>query len=147
MGKCEVQAVGAIGRPSIYSEDLADNICDRLMAGESMRQICADDGMPHRVTVMRWQDSNEAFAAKCARARESQADLMDDKILDVAERVERCELDPNAARVAISAYQWRASKLKPKKYGDSVLNKHADADGESLKSGTVLFVTANAPPK
>lgn len=43
---------------------------------------------------------------------------MDDKILDAARRVDVGELDPNAAKVIISAYQWRASKLQPKRYGD-----------------------------
>ncbi len=64
--------------------------------------------------------TDEAFAAKCARAREMQADYMDDLILDVAHA---CTPETaNADRVKISAYQWRASKLAPKRYGDKVTN-------------------------
>jgi hypothetical protein len=62
--------------------------------------------------------TNESFATKCARAREDQADYMDDLILEVANA---CTPETaQADRVRISAYQWRASKLKPKKYGDKL---------------------------
>lgn len=106
-----------------YSEEIADKICLRLSLGESMRQICESKGMPDRTTVLRWMDKSEEFATKCARARDEQADLMDDRILEVAEQVLRGEMEPDAARVGISALQWRASKLKPKKYGDSTTIK------------------------
>jgi hypothetical protein len=43
---------------------------------------------------------------------------MDDKILDAADGALDGRIDPSAAKVAISAYQWRAAKLMPKVYGD-----------------------------
>lgn len=112
-----------LSRSWTYSEEIAEQICTRLSLGESMRQICESKGMPDRTTVLRWMDKSEEFAAKCARARDEQADLMDDRILEVAEQVLRGEMEPDAARVGISALQWRASKLKPKKYGDSTTIK------------------------
>jgi hypothetical protein len=111
------------GRPSVFTEALADEICGRLSDGESLRRICEDAGMPNRRTVLRWLEADEAFASKYARARESQADLMDDLILDVAEC---CTPETAAAdRVKIGAYQWRAAKLAPKKYGDKVDVQHS----------------------
>ena len=107
-----------MGRPTKYTNDIAGYICDQLINGRSLRDICREDNMPDKSTVIRWLASNQEFATKCAGAREQQADYMDDKILDVAERCERGEIEPNAAKVSISAYQWRASKLKPKVYGD-----------------------------
>lgn len=58
---------------------------------------------------------------------------MDELVLDTARDVVAGKVDPHAGKVAISAYQWRASKLKPKVYGDATMLKHADADGNSLK--------------
>lgn len=106
------------GRPSSYSDDLAQEILDRMAEGESLRGICRDEGMPARSTVIRWMMADQSFAARCARAREEQADLMDDLILETANNC-----GPRTAksdRVKISAYQWRAAKLKPKRYGDRV---------------------------
>jgi len=32
------------GRPSEYSDKIAEAICERLLNGESLRAICADSG-------------------------------------------------------------------------------------------------------
>lgn len=111
-----------MSRQTIFTEELAEAICDRLVNGESLRQICADEAMPNRSTVLRWMAADEAFAAKCARARVLQSDLMDDLVLDTANA---CTPETaNADRVKISAYQWRAAKLEPKKYGDKTETTH-----------------------
>ena len=106
------------GRPSVYSDEIAEYICEQLMIGRSLRQICEDDGMPHRATVIRWMGKLPEFATKCACARDEQADLMDDKIIECVDALEKGSMQPDVGRVILSALQWRASKLKPKKYGD-----------------------------
>lgn len=123
------------GRPSPapFTPKLADALCERLSLGESLRAICASKDMPNRSTVMRWQDENADFAAKCARARVWQADHMDDLILETANA---CTPETAVAdRVKISAYQWRASKLQPKKYGDKVT---LDGDGQGGPIGLAV---------
>ena len=62
-----------------------------------------------------------------------QADVMDERILEVAEQALDGSVEANAARVAIGAFQWRAARLKPKVYGDSTLLKHADPEGNKLE--------------
>lgn len=106
-----------MGRPSSYSQALADEICDRITEGASIYNICKLDHMPDYRTVWRWLDAHEDFASKCARARMLQAEFMDHKVLETAENC-RTKEDSFAARVKIAAYQWRAMKLAPKKYGD-----------------------------
>jgi hypothetical protein len=119
-----------MSRQTLYTVELADAICERLVNGESLRQICQDEGMPNRSTVIRWMGADEAFATKCARARDEQADYMDDLILETANS---CTPESAAAdRVKISAYQWRASKLKPKKYGDRTRTELTGAGGGPL---------------
>ncbi len=93
-------------------------ILDRIAEGESLRTICKTKGMPHRATVDRFLLENPEAAAKHARAREAQADHMDAIILETANDTLSGKYEPNAARVAIGAFQWRASRLWPKRYGD-----------------------------
>lgn len=102
----------------LYSEELADSICLQLADGQSLRAICAADGMPDRATVMRWQASNPEFATKCARAREAQADHLFEGMAEIENGVLSGAVDAQAARVVLSSQQWRASKLRPKVYGD-----------------------------
>lgn len=121
------EGVRKVGRPSVRSEALADTIVTRLAEGESLRAICFDAGMPNLSTVLRWQADDADFASRCAHAREAQAEVMDERIMSAANRVECGDLDPQAGRVAISAYQWRASKLAPKRYGERIAHDHQGA--------------------
>lgn len=106
------------GRPSLCTPAIMDEICERITEGESLRAICQAAHMPHRSNVLRWLHDHADFAAKYARAREAQGDLMDERILAVADA---CQPETAAAdRIKIDAYKWRASKLAPKRYGDKL---------------------------
>lgn len=108
------------GRPSLYSEELAERICELLINGETMVQICERAEMPHRVTVIRWMERPE-FATRIAHARDAQADYMDDLILRTA--MASTSETAAADRVKIAAFQWRASKLAQKRYGDKLVHE------------------------
>lgn len=111
------------GRPSSYNPEIAQLICQRLANGEALSVICRDESMPCRDTVANWADKNPEFSAQCARARILQADFMDEKILDVTEKVVTGEIASDVGRVAIGSYQWRAARLNPKLYGDAMTLK------------------------
>lgn len=128
-----------MGRPSEFNQETADRIVAGLVEGRSMRQICADEDTPDRGTVARWMAERQDFAATIARARELQADYMDDLILETANN---CNSDTAAAdRVRIAAYQWRASKLKSKVYGDKM---QIGGDADNPLTVTVQRLTLKA---
>jgi hypothetical protein len=124
------------GRPSDYSDTLADEICERISNGESLRKICSEEKMPNKATVFRWLANNEIFSDQYARAREEQAESYADEITAIAD--EMPDMDPlydgdgkliemriHSAYVQwqknrVDARKWVASKLKPKKYGDKL---------------------------
>jgi hypothetical protein len=106
------------GRPSKYRPKLADKVCQGLVEGKSLREICRQEGMPARSTIVTWLALHPEFKSKYDLARQSQADLMDDMILETANKC--TEQDYQSARVRINAYQWRASRLQPKQYGDRI---------------------------
>lgn len=119
------------GRPTNYTPEMVDRICNELMAGKSLIKICEAEDMPHRVTVINWLGMYQDFATRYSKARESQADYMDDLILDTANAS-----DPESApadRVKIDAYKWRAARLQPKKYGDRVHKELSGPDGNPIK--------------
>ena len=58
-----------MGRPSIYTPELAEKICDLIREGKSERQICKMPGMPDAKTLLRWKDTNSDFCLQSARAR------------------------------------------------------------------------------
>jgi hypothetical protein len=118
-----------MGRPSDYTEELADTICGQLADGISLKRICAADNMPERKTIYNWLRKHEEFLHNYTRAKEDSADSHADNIAEVAEKVASGKLEPNAGRVVLDAYKWTASKLKPKKYGDKI---DVTSNGESV---------------
>jgi hypothetical protein len=107
-----------VGRPSSYTDEVADIICERMMNGENMSQICADPMMPSRAAVYRWRASRPDFDARCARAREALAEFLLDKIEAMADATD--ETNVNSMRLKISTAQWRAEKMAPRIYGPRV---------------------------
>lgn len=114
-----------MGRPSLFTQELADEICEGLIEGKSLRSICLADDMPSTGTVCRWLASNAAFREQYERARDAQADTLADELIDIADGRRAAEdgNDPDVQRdrLSVDARKWIASKLKPKKYGDKTL--------------------------
>jgi hypothetical protein len=126
-----------MGRPSSFTQEQADAICERLANGESLRKICEDESMPSKTTVMRWlaDEKNSSFRDQYARAREEQADHYAAEIIEIADtyvvaekRTTKANGDIEVvtgdaverARLKVDARKWYASKLAPKKYGDKL---------------------------
>jgi hypothetical protein len=109
-----------MGRPSLYTPELADEICRRLAEGESLRAICRGEGMPSFATVENWViDDRGGFHAMYRRAREVQAHNLAERAL--AEAMSACgNEDAAAARLRFDALRWYAGKLLPKAYGERV---------------------------
>lgn len=77
----------AVGRPTIYTDELAQLICSRIASGESIRRICKEDEMPVMSTVMLWLvDGNHSFfSEQYAKARQIQAETLADELFDIAD--------------------------------------------------------------
>lgn len=105
-----------IGRPSIYSDELVDELCFRISTGRTLRSVCDDDDMPDRKTVWRWTADNAIFRHRLARAREASVDVDLDEMRDLGRRTLREKgLDPQRVRVAIDAFDKAARLRAPRK--------------------------------
>lgn len=122
------------GRPSRYSPHLAKAICQRLAAGETLRAICRDAGMPPERTVRGWAlDDVEGFGPHYARAREIGYATLADEILEIADDSLRDTIPgvdgapdrPNSewinrSRLRVDTRKWLLAKALPKIYGDKL---------------------------
>lgn len=143
------------GRPSSFTQETADAICERIAEGESLRSICEEESMPNKSTVFKWLGQDKNFADQYARARESQADTLFDQILGIAddgrndsytdeEGNERTNHDVIArSRLRVDARKWMAGKLRPKVYGDKLEVAGPGPNGEHAAKVTVEFVSPN----
>lgn len=122
------------GRPTDYTKDTADKICEKISGGLSLRAICAEDGMPARGTVYRWLIENADFQDQYARARDKQADYFAEEIIEIADSVEAESAAVAKARLQVDARKWAASKIAPKKYGDKQEIDVKSSDGSMRPS-------------
>jgi hypothetical protein len=122
MGKRDGEALAAakrrVGRPSVYDPAVADIIIEQMAGGRDLRDVLSDAGMPSVTSVYRWMDDEPQFGSRVARAREALADHIFYEI-ELLQRNVTPET-ANADRVRLSAMQFRAARLAPKKYGDRV---------------------------
>lgn len=111
-----------MGRPSDFTQELADRICSELADGRSLRGICAGEDFPSVGTVLRWVGENKSFQEQYARAREIQAETHADAIVSISDGPESGDDSIKTARdrLRVDSRKWVASKLLPKKYGDKV---------------------------
>lgn len=117
-----------MGRPSKYTPELVEEICERLSKGEPLAQICRDEGMPHVSTVARWGEGESeqarGISRRVAQAREYGFDALANEALQI--------VDSTPERVAT-------------KFGDQV--DSGDVAYKKLRAETRLKLLACWDPK
>lgn len=123
----------AIGRPTLYSDEIAAEICARVIESDyGLEQICEADDLPSARTVFRWLADHESFRQQYARAKELQGHVQADRGLKDALTAS----DASLGRLKFDARKWAASKLAPKQYGEKVTQEHTGAEG-----GPIMVIT------
>jgi hypothetical protein len=144
------------GRPTMFTPDLALRICCRIAEGESLRSICSDTDMPNKATVLRWVLIGETaqegsllkqFRDQYARAREIQAHLLGDEIIEIADTpmpgikteisdkgIKTIEGDMiDHRRLRVDTRKWYLCHVLPKLYGDKVAHEVSGPQGGPIQ--------------
>lgn len=108
-----------LGRPSKMTPAVVDEIIVGVASGMSLANVCRDNPrLPDIATVYRFMQASEDFREAYLRACANRSLVYADTIGDIAKATLGGKVDPNAARVAINAYQWLAMKLVPTVFGE-----------------------------
>lgn len=122
------------GRPTIYTHELATQICDHLADGKSMVKACEAVGISRRTAAL-WLQTKTEFAEMTIHARGEWTDDLVDQLIDIAGNE---QLDYNTRRLKIDAIKWVAGKQRPKKYSEKFLVEHG---GEVDHKHTIAEMT------
>ena len=137
-----------IGRPSDFSQELADRICAELALGKSLRSVCKSDDTPEISTIFRWLREKEEFSKQYAKAKEESADALLEETMDIADDGSNDWMETNdpdnpgyringesiqRSRLRVDTRKWAMSKLKPKKYGEKLTQEHTGPNGGPLE--------------
>jgi len=108
-----------LGRPSKMTPAVVDEIIVGVASGMSLANVCRDNPrLPDIATVYRFMQASDDFRDAYLRACANRSLVYADTIGDIAKATLGGKVDPNAARVAINAYQWLAMKLVPTVFGE-----------------------------
>ncbi len=122
------------GRPTIYSDDLANEICNAIAcSSKGIRRLyneCAHFPTPD--TIYRWVKEHREFSDQYARAKRQQIEVIIDEIMGIADDTSNdystnedgkliCNHEHiQRSRLRIDTRKWLAAKLAPRLYGDKV---------------------------
>lgn len=144
------------GRPTTYSKELTEDICQRMALGETLTDILKAPGMPSETAVYEWRKAQPEFAEAFARAREDQMQAWSDQIISLADeassdyRIEaEAEISADGtvkakfdrrhvdrAKLMIDTRKWLMAKILPAVFGDrqtvDVNHNFADKDDAEL---------------
>lgn len=135
------------GRPTIYTEQLADRICDVVAANPmGLPKICEKyPELPSCETIRAWRWTKDGFSAKYARAKALQSEMMAESLEDVIDETDKAiwfehgvpKIDSGIiaqARLRVDTRKWFASKLAPKIYGDQKRVEELEGENERVKA-------------
>lgn len=125
-----------LGRPTIFTQELADLICLRVATSTfGLKKLCdMHDDLPNHGTVYEWRYKYDTFSDQYTKAKMAQAELLAEEILDIADDATNDWMETipdderpigwklngehvNRSRLRIDTRKWHASKLAPKIYG------------------------------
>lgn len=141
------------GRPTDYSKELADKICERLTEGQSLRSVCRAEDMPAASTVFRWLRDHKEFKEQYAYAKQEATDALAEEIMDISDDTidviksgaeKKSGAYAQAQRLRVDTRKWIMAKMKPKKYGDQL---DLTSGGEKIAVlPAELYAKRNTPP-
>ena len=129
---------GRSGVP-VYSKAIADEICDRLATGESLRSICRDARMPDEKAVRKWAVlRRDDFGPQYALARELGFESIAEEVIEIADEN---PIGPDGyvdngaiqrARHRTDSRRWLLSKMMPSRFGDKVTQEIVGNEDQPL---------------
>lgn len=142
-----------LGRPTIYSEELADLICERIATHDiGLTRLCAMyDDMPTKETINQWRWKYDSFSDRYVKAKQLQAEVSAEACLEIADdatndfmealgeggQPEGYKLNGEhvaRSRLRIDTRKWLAAKLAPKIYGErQVVEQHNYSHEDKIK--------------
>ena len=134
------------GRPTLYTEALADEILRRHAAGESLTKICDEPGMPDTNTLGAWTTKYPEFSRARARARLDWADYLFAETLDIADNTGGKDTPALVQRdkLRVNTRLKMVAKINPDKYGDKLEIATNEAEANAMSDEQLLVAVRSS---
>ena len=113
-----------IGRPTDYNEQLAEEICSRVIM-RPIHQVAKDEDMPSESAIYLWLQKYPAFMEKYTRAREIRAFRRAESADQVTEDMRAGLIDAAQARVEFDKIRWQAGRENSRVFSEKHQVEHS----------------------
>lgn len=100
-----------MGRPTIYTEEVVDKICELVASGKSLVKICREKDMPSVTQVHKWLTEKQDFADKYDLAKAACMEYLAEEILEIGDDTKESIHD---RRLRTDLRKWNMARLAPK---------------------------------
>lgn len=141
-----------MGRPTTFTKELGDHICDWISKGGSLRKLCKQDDMPDISSVILWVvkgnrhvEEYKDFSIQYQQAQDDRTEVWAEELNEIADdsdadyiftddgkRITNSEAIARS-KLRVDTRKWLLSKLRPKKYGDRVTTEVVGDKDNPLK--------------
>jgi len=135
--------IKSAGRPTDYTEEIAESVCSWIAGGDSLRSFCRQEGTPDVTTICRWIVRHDEFRQQYASAREAAGYAHGDGIIEIVELLRDGTVDPQTGKAMMDGLKWAAERMAPKAHSSRQEIDHTTA-GQPLKP-TQVTITAVDP--
>lgn len=142
------QSSPTVGRPSDYTKEIANYICELIADGKSLRSIARREDMPAMSTIFAWLRDITEFSEQYEKACQDRVEAQYEDLNEINdEAIQYAKTSDTNVQAVMTAYKlkadnmkWSMSKMKPKKYGDKL---DVVSDGEKLQTGVIILPSKN----
>ena len=111
--------------PTKRSDEIVQEILERMSNGEPMAQICRDKKMPHPSTWADWCLADQALSIAHTRARDAGHDAIAARLRETARGTGESTGDVARDKLIIDTDLKLLAKWDPKRYGDKLQTEHS----------------------
>lgn len=104
-----------------YNPAVAEMVAELCAENKSFQEIAQILKLSGVRTLYRWMYRYPEFLDLVSKAKNTQAEAIDQEMIKLAEHTRQGLVDPSVARVLFPWMQWRAGKKNPKAYGDKTI--------------------------
>tara|TARA_R110000782_G_scaffold143274_1_gene235991 strand:- start:112 stop:522 length:411 start_codon:yes stop_codon:yes gene_type:complete len=127
------------GRPTDYTEEIAEMVCTWLSGGKSLRAFCRQEDTPDVTTVCRWIVKHDGFRQQYAQAREAAGYAHGDGVIEIVELLRDGGLEPQVAKAMMDGLKWAAERMAPKAHSQRQEVDHTTNGKDMMPAVTVSF--------
>lgn len=102
-----------------FSHTLIDLICQAIIEGHSIKDICSRDEFPSYYMLCKWKRKHEWVADALKQAREDRAEMLVSEAVHLLENA-KSDGELKQAGALAEIKKWQATKEAPTQYGNKV---------------------------